>query len=190
MTVHKNPMNWEDYLSLFDTILEGEHTEGLYSDASYLEYTKMNKSRLNRWLKTGSITDELKATLKNIKEKQTWHIVTEHWCGDAAHNLPFLYMMTQENPFIELKLYLRDTPPLLIDDYLTNGGKSIPKLIIRNEQEEDLYVWGPRPADLQKIYEELRDKKAEFEEINLALQNWYNKDKGQSVQAEILELLK
>jgi len=84
---------------------------------------------------------------------------------------------------------LRDTEPYLIDEYLTNGGKSIPKLIIRNDVGHDKVVWGPRPAVLQAIFEQMKAEGKPFEEIKEFIQRWYNEDKGEAIQKELIGLL-
>ena len=97
--------------------------------------------------------------------------------------------MSEINPKITLKIVLRDTPPFMIDNYLTNGGKAVPKLVTRDKNEKDLHTWGPRPQKCQTLYEEIKVKYADFEQQKIELQNWYNKDKGESIQKEFLEML-
>jgi hypothetical protein len=76
-------------------------------------------------------------------------------------------------------------------DYLTNGGRSIPKLIVRDAKGNDLFTWGPRPKEAQNIHlRQMNDENMSKEEKKIELQNWYNKDKGESTQEELLELLK
>lgn len=185
----KNITTWEQYLAKFEEVLAQETPQPPYDDPMYLEYFKLNRSRQNRWLKVAEINAELKKVIQAIDQKQTWYLITEPWCGDAAHNVPFIYKMSELNPNITLKIVWRDTAPFMIDDYLTNGGKSIPKLVIRDENENDLYVWGPRPAESQKLFQQLKDESADFEKQKIELQNWYNKDKGESIQREIQEML-
>lgn len=185
-----NILTWEEYSSLFNEILTAETPKAPYDNPDYLDYTKLNNSRQNRWLKTESINEELASIIKKISEKQKWYVITEHWCGDAAHSLPFIYKMTELNDHIELKMVLRDTPPFMIDNYLTNGGKSIPKVVIRNADEEDLYTWGPRPKEAQELYQNLVENKADFETMKVELQKWYNADKGKSIQQEFISMLK
>ena len=126
-------MTFSDYQKLFDAILAGETNEKPYDDFHFVEYVKLNLSRQNRWVKKGEITEEIKLTVQSITEKQTWIVITEPWCGDAAHNVPFIVKLAQLNPNITLKLQLRDSKHSEIESYLTNGGKSIPKLIARDE---------------------------------------------------------
>lgn len=185
----KNTTDWEGYLAKFEEVLAQETPEPPYNEPMYMDYFKLNRSRQKRWLKTAKINEELTNTIKNIDEKQTWYLITEPWCGDAAHNAPFIYMMSELNPKITLKVVWRDTEPFMIDDYLTNGGKSIPKLVIRDENEKDLHVWGPRPEECQTLFQKLKEENADFEQQKIELQNWYNNDKGVSIQKEFLDIL-
>lgn len=182
-------MTWEEYLRLFDQILSGDFTNELYEKQDYKDYVKMNHSRLHRWLKNVELNPEIKTTIQKIGGQQNWYLITEPWCGDAAHSTPLVAMMADQNPNISLKIVLRDTNLDFMDQYLTNGGRSIPKLVARNSNEEDLFVWGPRPAELQNVFLELKSKNEPFEVISRNLQQWYNHNKGVAIQKEILALL-
>ncbi len=183
-------MNFDEYQRYFADILENtEKYEVYHNDAEYLNYTKLNWSRMNRWLKKFEPSEEMKACIQRIKDEQHWIVITEPWCGDAAHSVAQIYNIVKDNPFIDLDIQLRDTEPFLIDEYLTNGGKSIPKLIIRNDVGHDKIIWGPRPAALQNIFEEMKAEGKPFPEIKEAIQRWYNDDKGVEIQKELQQAL-
>ncbi len=182
-------MTWQDYLNYFDEILNTENPTEPYNDEEYYQYTMLNWSRSNRWLKHNPLSQVSKDIIKNIKEKQQWELITEPWCGDAAHIVPIVFLLSAENPNIQLNLQLRDNGSE-IDKYLTNGSKSIPILIVRDAEGKDLFHWGPRPNGAKAIFEELKKNKASFDEMKIALQNFYNKDKAQEIQEEITTLLK
>jgi hypothetical protein len=184
-----NQVDWTAYINTFDEILNSPVPQAPYDNPAYLDYLKLNRSRQKRWIKTGQIQEKLKQAISTIKTPQKWYLITEPWCGDAAHSVPFIKLAADLNPLISLKIVWRDTPPLMIEDYLTNGGKSVPKLVIRDNEEKDLANWGPRPVECQKIYLDLKEKEADFEEVKITLQSWYNKDKGQSLQDEMVELI-
>lgn len=188
--IAKNTATWEDYLSAFEHLLNSDNPPAPYTNPAYLDYVKLNHSRQKRWLKTGFLTQDIIAEVKKINVVQTWNIITEPWCGDAAHSIPFLKLISEYNPLITVKIVWRDTPPLLIEDYLTNGGKSVPKLVVRDADENDLFTWGPRPEPCQKIYLEMKERSAPFEEQKVILQNWYNTDKGETLQKELLALIR
>ncbi len=185
----KNESSWEIYLKTFDDIINNPTPPVPYDNPLYYDYLKLNRSRQNRWLKTGVITEKLSDLVKAISDNMTWYIITEPWCGDAAHSVPFLYKIAALNSRISVKIIWRDTPPFMIESYLTNGGKAVPKLVARNEKGEDVFTWGPRPAPCQEIFLKLKEKEADFEEQKITLQNWYNQDKGQTLQSEFEVIL-
>lgn len=182
-------MQFEEYKSYFQDILQKPQQYDGYQDEEILMYTKLNWSRMNRWLKKFEPSDQAISFINAISEKQCWILITEPWCGDAAHSVPMIYQLIKNNPSITLDIQLRDSEPHTIENYLTNGGKSIPKLIIRNENGEDLAVWGPRPQGCTDLFVMMKDKGAEFEEIKEEIQKWYNHDKGVELQKELVSLL-
>ncbi|NIG54918.1 thioredoxin family protein [Chitinophaga sp. Cy-1792] len=183
-------MDFNAYEAVFQEILHNPSPSAPYNNPDYLNYTKLNWSRQSRWLKTGKLNDDLATAIKNIAAPQQWIIITEPWCGDASHSVPFIQMLAALNPLITTDYQLRDSPPHLIQQYLTNGtSKSIPKLIMRDAAGKDIAVWGPRPAECQVLYDELHASKADFETLKIALQQWYNEDKGVSLQRELLLLI-
>jgi hypothetical protein len=182
-------MNFTDYFKTFDAVLSGENTNAPYNDEHFVEYVKLNHSRVNRWIKKGILSEETIRSIQGIKEKQTWLVITEPWCGDASHNVPFIVKMAELNPLITLEIQLRDSAESEIESYLTNGGKSIPKLIIRNELGKDLIIWGPRPAEAQALFHKLKGENLTLEEQKVGLQQWYNQDQGQTIQIEIVNEL-
>lgn len=185
-------MTFKEYLDYFQSInnTPDEEQKEPYNDPFYIEYTKLNWSRTNRWIKQGKLNQTLADHVKSIQEPQTWLIITEPWCGDAAHNVPFIQMLSELNSNIQVEYELRDSEPFSIENYLTNGTKSIPKLVVRDQEGKDLFTWGPRPAGCQKIYMDLKEKGLEFEEINIEVQKWYNANKGEELQEELLRLFK
>lgn len=182
-------MTFQEYVDYFEQILASPEDYDPYGNEEYLNYTKLNWSRMNRWLKRFEPQDAMKSLIASITEPQHWIVITEPWCGDAAHSVPQLYQMVRNNPNIDFEIQLRDSEPFLIEDYLTDGSKSIPKLIIRNDVGHDKVIWGPRPKPLQHIYMQMKDEERPFEEIKEALQRWYNEDKGEVLQRELLAQL-
>lgn len=180
-------MDYTTYKQLFDKILDNPNPEHPYDDVMYLDYTKLNRSRTNRWDKQLVLEEELVSRIKQIASPQSWIIITEPWCGDAAHIVPFLIKLMEQNSRISYDIQLRDSEPFLIDGYLTNGTKSIPKLIVRDENGNDLFNWGPRPKGAQELMDKMKADNADFETTKIALQKWYNDDKGVSLCNELIK---
>lgn len=95
-------------------------------------------------------------------------ILTADWCGDAMVNLP-IFMAIADAANIEARYFIRDENLELMDQFLTNGtARSIPIIILINEDGSVYAKWGPRAAKVQDIVDKykssLPDKEAsEFE---------------------------
>jgi hypothetical protein len=183
-------MDYQTYYQLFEEIINSPTPKAPYTDAQYLTYTRLNYSRMSRWQKTLELNEHLVSELKKISEFQRWIILVEPWCGDAAPTVPFLVRLAAQNPLIQYDLQLRDQEPFLINSYLTDGAKSIPKLIVRDKEENDLFIWGPRPKVAQQFVNDLKAANIDYDTLKTQLQNWYNKDKGVELQKELLQLFK
>lgn len=181
-------MDFQGYQNLFEKILKGDEVAKPYDDPQLREFVRLNSSRMNRWLKTASINEKLKSRIQSIPNPQRWIVITEPWCGDASHSVPFFHLLSQLNPLIRVDYELRDSPPHRIQDYLTNGSKAIPVLIVKDAGENDLFTWSSRPAEAEQLRERLRKENTHPDTIKTHLQQWYNMDKGRSLQEELLAL--
>jgi hypothetical protein len=183
-------MSYPAYRSLIDDALARDKTTGDNHSPDMLSYTRMNVQRMNRLDKQVQIDPALAALVQGIKKPLLWLVLTEAWCGDAAQNLPLLQQLALQQPHIELGLLLRDEHLPLMDAFLTNGGRSIPKLIIVDPENGALLgSWGPRPQAAQVLYMDLKAQGLPYLEASTALHKWYAQDKTASMQAELLALL-
>lgn len=190
-TALKNSMSYNDYLRLMDDMAAQKKSTGHEQNEMLTDFTKLNQARMKRLDKTQKLLPEAVDTMKYIREKQTWLILTESWCGDAAQNVPVLKKMADENPLIDIRLVLRDDNDDLMQKFLTNGGRSIPKLIaIAENNLSELFTWGPRPQKANDMVKAMIAEQGGItDEVKTAVQLWYNKDKGIEVQKEMIELL-
>ncbi len=184
-------ISYNQYKELTDQLLAEEKTTGTNHSTEMVEYTRMNMHRMRRMEKTTMLDDELVQILLSVQTPMTWVVLTEAWCGDAAQNLPVIVKMADASPLIEVKLLLRDENLELMDAYLTNGGRGIPKLIALNTKTmQELGTWGPRPEEAQKLVTNAKDANMPFKEMAEKLHGWYGKDRGRSLQQEFKPLLK
>lgn len=84
-------------------------------------------------------------------------VITEDWCGDAMMNNAILRKIAEEGN-LEVRCVYRDENLELMDRYLTNGGRSIPKYIFLSQEGEVLADWGPRSAEVQEFVNGLKAK--------------------------------
>ena len=184
-------ISYESYRTLVHELAEKGSTTGHEKTEALANYTMLNDRRMKRWDKTVKISDEVKDKISGFKGNVTWLVITESWCGDAAHVIPVLNKIAELSDGIDLKLVLRDENEALMDQFLTNGGRAIAKLImIENTTGEVLNTFGPRPSKATQLVNDYKAKHGvltpEFKED---LQVWYNKDKGQNIISDIVNLL-
>jgi len=159
-------------------------------DKSFYDYRKLNYQRSTRLEKTFIPTDETQQIFSKINQMQKWIVITESWCGDSAQNLPIIAKLAQLNDKIDFKIVLRDSNTEFMDLYLTRGGRAIPKLIVFDENDNELFQWGPRPIEAKNLYTRLKDKRKDKSEINKELHLWYGRNRGKEVEREIADLIK
>ena len=186
----ENAISYSEYRTLVhDLLTDGKSTGPVQSEA-LTNYSLLNDRRMKRLDKTIKISNQTKAVFKSITKKQTWLVLSEGWCGDAAQNLPVIHKLATENKNITLKIILRDEHLAVMDLFLTNGGRSIPKVIVLDAQNNVQHTWGPRPTLATKIMVDYKAKKGSIDaQFKQDLQVWYNKNKGRSVQEDFVKML-
>lgn len=174
-----------------DKLLEGKSTGSVQSD-DLLHYSKLNETRMNRLEKTIVVSAEIEERLKLLRKQYIWLVISEGWCGDAAQLLPVMHKMEVLTDHIDFKIIFRDENEALMNKFLTNGGKSIPKLIVLDKETLDVLAdWGPRPKEAFDLVKNYKEKHGVIDEtIKTELQMWYLHDKGISTQNELLEMMR
>jgi hypothetical protein len=185
----KSAMSYKAYRALTEAHIENNSSTGPDQSEAFVNYTKLGGARMRRLDKTVKISEEIQAMAASFDKKITWLVISESWCGDAAHALPVIHKIAALSDNIELKIVLRDEHIALMNQYLTNGGMSIPKLI-QIENGVVTQTWGPRPSNATVMVNDYKKANGgltpEFKE---SLQGWYNKDKGQTIARDIAALL-
>ena len=186
----ENSMSFAEYIKLIDDLLmDGKTTGTVQSDAMF-DYGKLNRQRMHRLEKTVKLHDSVVEKAANVGRKMIWLILTEGWCGDAAQNVPIIEKIAAESDSIETRYVLRDENLELMDAYLTDNARSIPKLIALDTETSDvLGSWGPRPQAAMDYYHELKNQSLEKPQMMESLQRWYLADKNESIQREFETLL-
>ena len=179
-------MTYIEYRSLITRLLEEGKVTGHEQTEAYLNYTKLNEVRMNRWDKHFVPSEDMVAAIKSINEKRTWIVITEGWCGDSAQTLPALAKIASANPNIELKFFLRDENEELMNSFLTDGKKSIPVVACLNTSGEVLWQWGSRPQGALDLIADYKNKGVETAVWKEKLHLWYAQNKQQDFQKELI----
>ncbi|MEE9348756.1 MAG: thioredoxin family protein [Flavobacteriaceae bacterium] len=187
----QNAMSYTEYKKLINTLVAINKSTGENQSDILLNFSKLNAKRMKRLDKTILLNKDTLLTIKETKKDLLFLVLTESWCGDAAQTLPIMYKISEISPQIDFKIILRDANDDLMQRYLTNGGKSIPKLLIIDKNTNDvLNSWGPRPSIATKMVMNFKKEHGALDaEFKKDLQIWYNKDKGISTQHDLMEII-
>jgi hypothetical protein len=187
-----NSISYQEYRELVAKYAAEGKTSGTTQTSDYINYTKLNESRMHRLDKTLQLVDEVKLYLENLSKEYVWLVLAETWCGDAAQVLPVINKMAQVSDKIELRVLLRDDNEAVMNLFLTNGTKSIPKLIILDKVSGEVIAdFGPRPVGAKQLIIDYKATHGVVDETaKIELQKWYLSDKGVAIQQEILALIK
>lgn len=187
--LHK-AISYTSYRKLISDLIASGKSSGPIQSEDLLNYSKLNDRRMTRLDKTIQLSQETLLGLKKIDKPITWLVLSEGWCGDAAQTLPIINKIANESDLITLKIIFRDEHEELMSHFLTNGEKSIPKLLVLNSENKVLNTWGPRPNIATKMVQDYKNNHGKLDAaFKQELQVWYNKDKGVNIQENMLGLL-
>ena len=184
--------SYAEYRKLIVDLLQEDKVTGIEQSEDLLNYSALNETRMHRLDKTIAISDENIVLLQSLKNNYIWLVLSEGWCGDAAQILPVLNKMAlASSGKIELKIVLRDENEELMNLFLTNGSKSVPKLIVLEKASLNVEAnWGPRPLGAVHLIQDYKEKHGRIDEtVKTDLQLWYLHDKGISTQNEMMHLM-
>jgi hypothetical protein len=182
---------YSQYRTIVSNLLSQGKSSGNDQTPDLLHYSELNETRMNRLDKTIHIDQVNEQKLNSLQKEYYWLVLSEGWCGDAAQLVPIINKMANVTDKIELKVLFRDENEALMNQFLTNGAKAIPKLIIIDKASLELKGhWGPRPQGAAEL---IKSYKAQYGVVDdtakTELQLWYHHDKGLSTQNEIISLM-
>ncbi|MET1258838.1 thioredoxin family protein [Flagellimonas sp. DF-77] len=184
-------MDYTTYRDYVARLAREGASSGPAQTEALINYTQLNDRRMNRWDKTLKLSQEQLDSIAGSDRKLTFLVLTESWCGDASPSLPVMNKIVEANVNFDLKIVLRDEHEDLMDRFLTNGARSIPKLLVLEGEDGTVVdTWGPRPSKataMVKAYKKAHG--ALSPEFKQELQVWYNKDKGKNIAEDLLGLL-
>lgn len=119
-----------------------------------------------------------------------WHllVLTEDWCGDAVNTVPVIAALADAARNLDARMLERDQNPDLMDAHLTNGSRSIPVVVVLDENYGEVGWWGPRPEVLQ-TWVMSEGKQLPTDERYREVRKWYARDRGLTTLEELVSLL-
>ena len=176
------------------------HLDGLMAatprneqDAPYDKYIPINQKRVKRIRKAlakKGLRDELGAVATALPRGVRMLVLNEFWCGDGAQILPVHEaVVLASQGTVEVRVLMRDDNLDVMDLFLTNGGRSIPKTVLLDQECQVLGTWGPRPEEAMDLVKRIKSDPAIAHTYSREVHRWYTQDATQATQAELAVLL-
>ena len=116
--------------------------------SQYVDQMTMNKERLLAALKAIGASPGNAQVLERRAGTRRILVITEDWCGAAIASLPYVIKLGESAPQIEMRIFLRDQNPDLMDQFLKDGRyRSIPVYVFFDEQMNELARFIERRPD-------------------------------------------
>jgi hypothetical protein len=188
--IKEKGISYREYVnSTIEEVARTQISDLTPKEVKRFNFKALNLQRSNRITRTYNPCEELKKLLEDISEPQLWMVITENWCGDSAQSLPYIAIMAAQNSLIDLEIILRDANPEIMDQFLTNGTRSIPILAAFNSAGNELFRWGPRPQNAVNLINQCKAEGLEKNEWTEKLHLWYARNKGVDIEKEFIELI-
>ncbi len=158
-------------------------------DREHVLVGPLNLQRSSRIRRTYAPSADVLHAVERLNARQSWVVLSEPWCGDSAQCVPYIAGIAALSESIDVRIFLRDANPDLMDLWLTGGKRSIPKLVAFGASGEELFRWGPRPREAQELVDRMLAEGVEKRLRLEQLHRWYGKNRGRAIEEELLQLL-
>lgn len=159
---------------------------------TYDEFLAQAEVNLELWTtirRRAQVPEEIVERLRSLPGPRHLLVLTADWCGDAFNTVPFVAALADAVPQLDLRALNRDENLELMDRHLTGTSRSIPVVIVLDEEYRELGWWGPRPAALQRWVKSDEAQQMAKDDRYKEIRRWYARDQGRTTLAEIAELL-
>ena len=161
-----------------------------HEEDPYAQYLVINQQRVKRLAQRLHLEPETEMAALNANPGTKWLILNEHWCGDGAQIVPVQAAIALASKGrIEARVLFRDQNLKLMDQFLTNGGRSIPKTIQLDSEFRVSANWGSRPAEAQELVMRVKADPERAHLYSEELHKWYALDRQRAIQSELRMLL-
>ena len=179
---------YKSYLAQWEARLEQPLAGLNRQQRRFLFYARYNWERSIHLHTAYRPSDALRRAVRALPA-QRWVVLTEDWCVDSAYSLPTIAEAAACSPKVTLEILARDQHPEVMDRYLTGGSRSIPKLVAFDDAGQELFRWGPRPAEVQLLRDNLRARGLPAAEVTAAVLARFEEGAWRRVEDELLALI-
>jgi thioredoxin family protein len=156
---------------------------------AFVGAAQQNRELWTTMYRLARVPESLVARVRALPGRLHLLALNEDWCGDSVNTLPAIAKLASLVPEkIELRVIGRDANPDLMDAHLTGTSRSIPVVLVLDDDYVERGWWGPRPKELQAWAVgpgKALDKADRYREIR----RWYARDRALTTLAELVGLM-
>ena len=105
----------------------------------YVDQMTVNRERFVSALETITVSTGEIERLAPLAGTRHVLVITEDWCGAAIASMPYVVKLVEQMPGADMRVFLRDENPDLMDQFLKNGMyRAIPVFAFFDEQMNEL----------------------------------------------------
>ena len=184
-------LDYDDYREDWARQLRDEPPEGANSSERRMHhYLKYNWERQAHVHEAYAPSEELRWAVEAVQEPHLWMVLTEPWCGDSAFLLPVIAEAADLSDEVTLRILHRDENLDIMDQYLTDGSRSIPTLVVFSDDGNELLTWGPRPKGAARRFEDLQAQYDAKTEVIADLLDYYEDGGWREADEELAAALR
>ena len=186
-----NGLSYDEYRTGWEQQLDDKPPKGADpSERRMHHYLNYNWERQAHVHEAYTPSQALRSAVEAIPESQLWMVLTEPWCGDSAFLLPVIAEAASLSENVKLRVLPRDENLDIMDQYLTGGSRSIPKLVVFSEEGDERFTWGPRPEGAKQRYERLKQEYDEKTEMIAELLEYYEGGGWREAEEELADAIR
>jgi Thioredoxin len=156
---------------------------------AFVDAAQQNRQLWTTVYKLARVPESFVARVRALPAPLHLLVLNEDWCGDSVNTLPAIAKLASLVPEkLDLRVLGRDANADLMDSHLTGTSRSIPVVIVLDDDYVERGWWGPRPKELQSWAigpGKVLDKADRYREIR----RWYARDRGLTTLEELVALM-
>lgn len=157
--------------------------------AEFVEGAQVNQELWRAMTKRAQVPAELLSRLEPLPQPRYLLVLLEDWCGDAVNTVPVLDRLASEVVGLELRVLERDQNQDLMDAHLSGTSRSIPVVMVLDQEFREIGWWGSRPEALQTWVDSEEAQALSAQDRYREIRRWYARDHGRTTLAEVVALI-
>lgn len=176
----------EGYQNAIDNLI-AKADDKSEEDEKQLEYITNNLHTIETVLKTYEPSIAIKSITKTIQPIEVY-IIMENWCGSSAGNIPYVVKIMNTITDVKIHIVPRDENDDFMNQYLSEGKKSIPIVIGFDVNGIELFKWGSSSVAQATYAKTLQKHSIPFPDFIIAMKKWFLEFNVEAIETDFISI--